>query len=82
MQVKHRLPAISVRVDHDPVARRRKSLGDRHIPDVQKQASQQVRVLGLIQRRHVVLGNYEHMGRRLRVNVSERKEPIGLVDLV
>src|SRR6516225_7538031 len=84
MRVEHGLTGLGPGVEDDPVATPGQALGGghqiRHRGDLRQQPGVGGRQGGQI--RIVIFRNDQHMGRRLRINVTERDHPGGLAHLV
>ena len=75
-----RLPSVGVGVEHHAIAALADSRFLRQVAGKRQQLAEQRRILRLIQRRHMVGGDYQQMRRGLGVDVSEGDEPSVALD--
>src|SRR5947209_14758354 len=80
VQMEDRLPSVGVGVEHHAIAALADSRFLRQVAGKRQQLAEQRRILRLIQRRHMVGGDYQQMRRGLGVDVSEGDEPSVALD--
>lgn len=80
MQMPHRLPAVSARIDHESVSRVGDSLAPRDGLRQLDQLTKKCRPRHVLERTDVGLREHEAVHRRLRSDVTNRKAPCTLGD--
>src|SRR5688500_7476330 len=80
VNVKYALSSVRVRVDHRAIPAVADTLLLRDFGGKYRHSPHNVRIAELVERRHVLSGDDEHVRRRLRIDVAEGDTVVGLRD--